>query len=68
MNLGDRNSLGKTKIYMNADVAITLNDVQRLVGELNENGCLAATPNIRMDFKDSSWMVRSYYDIWFQLP
>jgi len=35
---------------------------------MKKNNALAAAPRMQMDLTGSSWVVRSYYDIWCNLP
>jgi glycosyltransferase involved in cell wall biosynthesis len=68
LNLGDRIARGFPRFYQDADVVLSLDAVRQIVEVLQSGQFLAAAPEMRMDFTNSSWAVRSYYEVWQQLP
>ena len=68
LNLGDLESLGTTRVYMDADVVMSANHVQVMLRALDEPGVEVVVPRIQMNFLRSSWYVKAYYDIWLSLP
>jgi len=67
LNLGDRLARNYPRVYMDADVMMTLQDLLALVTALEE-GALAASPQISMNLSQCSWAVRAYYAVWTSLP
>lgn len=67
LNLGDAAAGGFPRLYVDADVVLTIDDVRRIVAVLRA-GAPAAAPCMRMDFTGASWGVRAYYRIWQMLP
>ena len=65
---GDRAASSFPRIYVDADVELSLADVRALESELAKPGVLAAAPERSLAFDDCPWPVRWYYDIWLRLP
>ena len=68
LNLGDKAASYFPRIYLDADIQFSLDDIWKVVKEMEQKNALAAAPRMQMDLSGSSWMVRSYYDIWCNLP
>lgn len=68
LNLGDAAAGGFPRIYQDADVVLSFDAVRRIAGVLLSGRFLAASPQMQMDLKTASWLVRSYYEVWQQLP
>jgi glycosyltransferase involved in cell wall biosynthesis len=68
LRLGDEVAGGFPRYYVDADVILPLESIRRVRVALQEEGCLAAAPTMRVDLTGSSWAVRAYYDIWMSLP
>ena len=68
LNLGDQAASYFPRFYLDADITISLGDIWKVVTEMEEKNALAAAPRMQMDLGGSSWAVRSYYDIWCNLP
>ncbi len=68
LNLGDAKANGFPRIYQDADVVLSFEAIQKIAQVLQSGRFLAAAPRMRMDFKNASWPVRSYYEVWQQLP
>lgn len=68
LNLGDAVASGFPRIYQDADVVVTQKTIFEIAQVLQSGRFLAAAPKMRMDFRNASWLVRSYYEVWQQLP
>jgi len=68
LNLGDSKASGFPRIYQDADVMLTIETIRQIAQVLQAGKFLAAAPVMRMDFRNASWLVRSYYEVWQQLP
>ena len=68
LNLGDKEASYFPRFYLDADIRLSLGDIATVVAAMADDGVLAAAPKVQMDLTGSSWMVRSYYDIWCNLP
>lgn len=68
LNIGDQFASYFPRIYLDADIQISLDDIWKVVTEMEQKNALAAAPRMQMDLSGSSWAVRSYYDIWCNLP
>jgi len=67
INLGEKYAQYFPRIYLDADVIVSLETVDALCAKLNE-GYLAVSPIVKMNLKSCSYIVKSYYDIWLSLP
>ncbi len=68
LNLGDAVASGFPRIYQDADVVLSFEAIKQIALVLQSNKFLAAAPVMRMDFRNASWLVRSYYEVWQHLP
>ncbi len=68
LNLGDQAASYFPRFYLDADVRISIGDVWKVVSEMEQKNALAAAPRMQMNLSGSSWLVRSYYDVWCNLP
>ncbi len=68
LRLGDRAAESFPRLYIDADVMISREAVDRVVCELESGRCLAAAPRMRVDVSRVPWAVRAYYQIWLRLP
>jgi len=68
LNLGDEATSVFPRVYLDADIVLSIESVMALAEELSKGHCLAASSTMRMDFRGSSWFVKSFYYIWQQLP
>lgn len=66
LNLGDERALYFPRIYLDADVILSIDAIQGIQNKLQQ-GYLAVAPEVKMDFSGCSWIVRAYYDIWLRL-
>jgi glycosyltransferase involved in cell wall biosynthesis len=69
LNLGDQAAVGFPRVYLDADVTMSLNSLRRLAAALSTSKILAAAPAVDTIFKpESDWSVRAYYRFWMSLP
>ncbi len=68
LNLGDRNSLAFPRIYVDADVIVTLDSIRALAARLERGDVLAVAPQSHVDLNGCSWCARAYYDVRSRLP
>jgi glycosyltransferase involved in cell wall biosynthesis len=68
LNLGDSKASGFPRIYQDADVVVSMEAINQIAQVLQSGRFLAAAPMMQMDFRHASWLVRSYYEVWQQLP
>jgi len=68
LNLGDKAASYFPRFYLDADIRFSLNDISVVVEAMKEKAALLAVPRAQMDLRGSSWAVKSYYDIWCNLP
>ncbi len=69
LNLGDMSASGFPRLYMDADVVMTIGSIREIVKALEVKGVLAAAPAVRTVFlAETSWAVRAYYEFWMALP
>ena len=67
LNLGDEAASGFPRFYLDADIVISLESVREVAHVLDAGRFLVAAPQVKMNFKYSSWFVKSYYDVWLNL-
>jgi glycosyltransferase involved in cell wall biosynthesis len=68
LNLGDRAACGFPRIYVDADISLSINDLRSLASELASGRVLAVAPHPTFDLCGCSWPVRAYYAIHSMLP
>jgi len=69
LNMGDQAARGFPRVYMDADVELSVDSVRRIRDALETEGVLAAAPSVQNEFRaDASWFVRGYYQFWRALP
>jgi glycosyltransferase involved in cell wall biosynthesis len=68
LNLGDQMSSGFPRIYIDADILISLDAIRALARRLKQGDVLAAAPTADINLTGCSWLVRKYYDIRSRLP
>jgi len=67
MQAADEVARHGVRAYLDADVAISREDVLALVDALDDV-TIATGPERRLALEGSSWTVRWYYDVWQRLP
>ena len=68
LNLGDEAARGFPRVYMDADVLLSVADIRKLARRLEEGPILAAAPRASFEVTGCAWAVRAYYDINGRLP
>ncbi|WP_084306140.1 glycosyltransferase family 2 protein [Bradyrhizobium sp. ARR65] len=68
LNLGDQAAFAFPRIYMDADVVITIDAIRELARRLERMDVLAVAPFPKIDLDDCPWLVRSYYSVRSKLP
>lgn len=68
LNLGDQAARAFPRIYVDADVVVTISTVRALVKRLERGDVAAVAPRPHFDLKECSWAVRVFYDIRCRLP
>lgn len=67
LNIGDNEAKGFPRFYLDADVILSSKSVKIIADVLLQGRYFSASPKMRMDYRNSSWLVKSYYDVWQQL-
>lgn len=68
LNIGDAAARSFPRIYMDADIVMSLESIRKLAEAL-DGDALAASPAVRTVFKaNAEWAVRAYYAFWMALP
>jgi glycosyltransferase involved in cell wall biosynthesis len=68
LNLGDLAARTFPRMYVDADVVVTISSIRILVERLQQGDVVAVAPRPFFDLKDCSWAVRAFYDIRSRLP
>lgn len=68
LNLGDENSVGFPRIYVDADVVITVDAIRALASRLDQGEVLAVAPTPDINLTDCSWLVSLYFAVRQRLP
>jgi glycosyltransferase involved in cell wall biosynthesis len=68
LNAGDQISSGFPRIYVDADIVITIDAIRALAGRLERSHVLAVAPTPDIDLTACSWPVRLYFAIRHRLP
>ena len=68
LNLGDQAASGFPRIYVDADVTLSVHTIRALASRLESGDVLAVAPLPFVDMTGCSWLVRAYFDIRSRLP
>ena len=68
LNLGDQVARAFPRIYVDADVVVTLSTIRALAERLERGDVIAVAPRPYFDLTGCSWPVRAFYDIRCRLP
>ena len=68
LNLGDQTSRTFPRIYVDADIVITIDAIRALASRLERGDVLAVAPTPDINLTSCSWLVRKYFGIRSRLP
>jgi glycosyltransferase involved in cell wall biosynthesis len=68
LNLGDQSSSGFPRVYVDADILITVDAIRSLARRLELGDVLAVAPTPDINLTHCSWAVRKYYEVRSRLP
>jgi glycosyltransferase involved in cell wall biosynthesis len=68
LNLGDEAARAFPRIYLDADIIITLEAIRTLAQRLETGDVLAVAPKASFDLARCSWPVRAFYEVRLLLP
>lgn len=68
LNLGDQAARAFPRIYVDADVVVTLSTIRTLAQRLEQGDVIAVAPRPYFDLTGCSWPVRAFYSIRSRLP
>jgi glycosyltransferase involved in cell wall biosynthesis len=68
LNLGDQLSATFPRIYVDADIVITVDAILALARRLERGDVLAVAPTPDINLTGCSWLVRKYYEVRSRLP
>jgi len=68
LNLGDTVAKFYPRIYLDADVIISVTAIHAMIKTLTNKKVLATSVEPKINLSGVSYFVKSYYDIWLQLP
>ena len=68
LNLGDEAAVGFPRVYVDADVLITIDVIRAMADRLSQADVLAVSPTAKVDLSGCSWAVRAVYEIRALLP
>ena len=68
LNLADQAARTYPRIYIDADVVVTIGTIRALVRRLESGAVLAVAPRPFFELTGCSWAVRAFYDIRRRLP
>jgi glycosyltransferase involved in cell wall biosynthesis len=68
LNLGDQIASTFPRVYVDADVLITYDNVRALAARLDQGDVFAVAPQPIMNLDGCSWCIRAYYDVRSRLP
>ena len=67
LNTGDSRATLFPRFFVDADIVVTATALHE-VANLMTDGVEAGAPRCKVDVRNSSWMVRMFYDVWTKLP
>lgn len=68
LNAGDAAATSWPRIYLDADIEISVDSLRALCDTLLSGEYLAASPRFVLEDDDANWLVRSHNRIWRHLP
>jgi glycosyltransferase involved in cell wall biosynthesis len=68
LNAGDRIARYFPRVYLDADIELSVVAVRQVASVLSEGGVLCAAPKPFFDLEGRSWPIRAFYDVWREVP
>jgi hypothetical protein len=68
LNMGDAAAGGFPRFYVDADVVLSRESLEKVAEALGRPGVCAAAPRARTQMEQCSWAVRAWYSIWMDTP
>lgn len=68
LNLGDQAAYGFPRLYVDADIVLTIDAIRQLANALKDENTLAIAPTGRYDLRGCSWLVRAFFKVRSLLP
>lgn len=68
LNLADSIAQGRFRVYLDADIRISGEDLKTLVEMMKQTGICVAAPQIQVNVSQSSLLVKAFYAVWTKLP
>lgn len=68
LNEGDRWASAFPRVYLDADVEVSVVDLRRVAEALAQPGVLCAAPLPHFALRGRPWVVRKFYEAWERLP
>jgi hypothetical protein len=68
LNAGDRVATRFPRLYVDADVEMSIGAVRAVARTLNSGSFLCVAPAPRFELAQRPWPIRQFYDVWQQLP
>lgn len=68
LNLGDQAACAFPRLYVDADVVLTLDSIRQLAEALKDESILVVAPTGQYDLTACSWPVRAFYEVRSLLP
>lgn len=68
LNLADQHAKAFPRIYLDADILITMDSIRELANALGKDKFLAVSPRPVYVLKNCSWPVAAFYKVWLNHP
>ena len=68
LNAADQLATAFPRFYLDADVVLNLVSIRTMATVLDQGRIFFASPTLRVDMSNTSWLVRAYYRVWTRLP
>lgn len=68
LTIADRVATAFPRIYLDADILMSVQTARELARVLGQGNIHAAAPSLKVDVQGRSWLLKAYYAIWTRLP
>lgn len=68
LNLGDQAATGFPRVFLDADVEVSLDTIEKVAALLRDSDVMAAAPKMKVDTTGASLLVKAFYAIWLRQP